>query len=251
MTLGLDISNNNGAVDVAALKRAHPHLTVLGVKCTEGAGFADQDFAANFKAGVAAGLVVNPYHFARPESHPGLTGGKNEADFFLYHIKDFTSAKLMGKPVLDYETVKDIAFAEGFALRVKAVLGVYPIIYCSGSRVAEIDSSVTLRHLDLWVAAYGSQYKSYVGTHQGRVVMWQYTDKLDGKYDASDVLVHPDSLLLHKPPVPVVVYDVIAGGKLRLHAKYGYGRVAKMLKSSAFLRVVQRFHGAVVKRVSR
>lgn len=249
MTLGIDISNNQGAVNVATLKKAHPDLQVLGVKRTEGLSYIDKYFDSNFGQGVAAGLVVTPYHFGRPESDKGLPGGVKEANFFLAQLQPYLSAKLMGKPVLDYETVPDVNYAVGFVSRVKAVLGVYPIIYCSGSRVVEIDSSPLLRHLDLWVAAYGSQYKSYVTGHQGRIVMWQYTDKLDAKYDASQILVHPDTLLLHKP---TVVYEVIAGGKARLSAKYGYGRVARMLRGKNFLATVRRFGNVVIRRrVSR
>lgn len=252
MSLAIDISNNNKTVDVAALKKAHPDLSVLGVKRGEGASYVDAYFDSNFRQGAAAGLVVVPYYFARPEAQPGMVGGDMEASQFYAELKGhgYFSAKMCGRLALDYETVKDVPFANAFAHRIRKLVGSYPIIYCSGSKVAEIDNDPTLRWLDLWVADYGTaaQKETYVKTHKGRVVMWQYTDKLDGKFDASIVYVHPSELQLHPT---FRIEEVLVGGKAVLSARLGHGRVRRLLHSGAFLKAVGKFKNITIRRVTR
>lgn len=248
MSLGIDISNVNGTVDLAALKKAHPSLSVLGVKRSEGHSFVDVDFPANFGRAAALGLVVTPYHFARPESDAGSDGGRREADFFCSLLAGFTKNPACGRPVLDYETVKDIAYAEAFCARVRQALGVWPMIYCSGSRVAEIDSSPILRDLHLWVAAYGAGYRQYIGTHKGTVAMWQYTDKLDGRFDASQVFVPAKALTLEAGRSKVYLYEVTAGGKLRESARDVGSKLPSMLSSKALASTVRRFGRVLISR---
>ena len=248
MTLAIDISNNNKTVDVAALKKAHHDLTVLGVKRGEGASYVDTYFDSNFRQGAAAGLVVLPYYFARPETQKGMGGGMAEASQFFAELNGhgYFTAKQCGKLVLDFETVPDNAFALAFAQRIRHLVGHYPIIYAPASHVPLIDADVTLRHLDLWVADYGGNYKTFTGDHKGRIVMWQYTDKLDGQYDASQVYVSPASLLLKQP-----IYEVFVDGVEKLAARPGAGRVRKMLASSAFLGLVSKYATVIVKRARR
>lgn len=230
--LGIDISNNNGHVAVGAIKIQHPDLVVLGVKATEGTSFHDATFADNFEQGAAAGLVVTPYHFARPSANPGAAGGKREAEFFWSAIKAYAKSPAFGRPVLDYEEHADEAFAAAFVKRIRELSGVVPMVYVSGSRTGEVG------HLGcpLWIAAYGSSVSQYVpvGAH---MFMWQFTDNYGGLHiDASHVYVDRSELLAH--PAPSAELQVVKGGKVVQRIKYGAGRVRAFLRSRRVVRVL-------------
>ncbi len=220
MSLGIDISNNNGSVDLAAVKKAHPDLVVVGIKATEGTDFVDAYAARNFEQADKLGLVAQFYHFARPDKHPGTPGGVMEADFFLATIRPMVGHLRVGVPVLDYESAADLDFAEAFCRRVQQKLGYPPIIYCSGSRTAEVASRPFLRSCRLWIAAYGPSYSQYVpsGMH---AVLWQYTDRLDGHLDASKVL----SFAHLVPPLPPEYLYVSVGTRVVRKIRFGGGRV--------------------------
>ena len=191
MSLGADISNHQGHFDVAALKRAHPDLVVLGVKAREGMTFRDAYADENFYQAERAGLVVNFYHFARPGVSPGYVAGVREAEYFWSAIKPHRSSPAFGRPVLDYEDAPDTAFAAGFCWRIQQLSGLKPMIYCPGSRTGEVP-----RGYPLWIAAYGESSIAKYVPRGARVFMWQYTDKLDGRnLDVSHVYVSRNALL--------------------------------------------------------
>jgi len=230
MTLSIDISNNNGDVNLTDVLHAHPELRVLGLKVTEGRSFHDSTFAAHFDAAEKLGLVVLPYHFARPDANPGIIGGRAEADFFLADLTRVRHRRAFGRPVLDYESAVDVSFAVAFVRRIEQELGVKPLIYCSGSRVPEIASSGILTACPLWVAAYGSSLSyvqdHYVRPYGVRLWMWQYTDNFDGRFDASEVYVDVAKLRVNP------VHDVLVishDGKKRM-LTYGSGRVKKFMQ---------------------
>lgn len=62
---GLDLShwNANANIDFPVLKANGIDFVIL--KATEGTGFVDDTFEAKYKAALAAGLIVMPYHFFR------------------------------------------------------------------------------------------------------------------------------------------------------------------------------------------
>lgn len=221
MNLGIDVSNNNGAISVAALKRAHPELVVLGVKATEGLTFRDAYAGANFRAAAAAGLVVNLYHFGRPSANPGTSGGVAEANAFWAAVSAYRKSPAFGRLVLDYEDAHDPAYAVAFVARIRALSGVEPMVYVSGSRTGEVAST----GCPLWIAAYGPSVTEYV-PKGSRLFLWQYTDRLDGHLDASHVYVSRSALLGRSS---YTVLDVIRGGKTVATIRYGGGRVRHYL----------------------
>lgn len=227
--LGIDVSNNNGHVDVAALKHAHPDLIVLGVKASEGTGYMDNYRSENFSQAQKAGLVVNFYHFARPSEHPGAAGGVVEADYLWDAVKVYRAEASFGRLVLDYEEHADPVFAKAFCDRIKELSGTAPIVYLSGSRTGEAPKGYPL-----WIAAYGPQVESYV-PQGAELYLWQYTDKLDGHFDASHVYV-TEAELLGQAPAPATkrVLEVAGkGGRVFRVIHYGGGRVKRFLHSAA------------------
>lgn len=240
MSLAIDLSNNNGAgFDFASFKKAHPHLVAVQAKASEGKTFSDPDFSTFFNRATKEGLVVNPYHYARPDVDKGIVGGVAEADKLISEIKPYLGHKLLGRPVMDYESVQALDFAEAFCKRIRNKLGVWPIIYCSGSRVEEIDRRPLLKSLELWVAVYGASFQQYVGPHSGTVVQWQFTDNYENLgIDASHVFVPADHLLMHRPK-PVVIEQVVVGGRVVRQVVTGGGRVTRLLRSPLVRRLVK------------
>jgi GH25 family lysozyme M1 (1,4-beta-N-acetylmuramidase) len=96
MLLLVDLSNNNaGPIDFRAMRRAG----VFGVwlKVSEGAGYADPDFAARADGARSAGLRVGGYHFA----HPHRGSAQLEAAHFVGLLGKVRRRDL--RPVLDLE----------------------------------------------------------------------------------------------------------------------------------------------------
>ncbi len=63
-TKGLDVSNNNGAINWG--KVAHAGYRFAFGKATEGSAYNDKTYTTNRNGSEAAGLVFGAYHFARP-----------------------------------------------------------------------------------------------------------------------------------------------------------------------------------------
>ncbi len=66
MIRGIDVSHYQGAVNWASLKSTYG-LSFGAAKCTEGTGFTDSEFLANWRGMKSAGLARIAYHYARPE----------------------------------------------------------------------------------------------------------------------------------------------------------------------------------------
>jgi GH25 family lysozyme M1 (1,4-beta-N-acetylmuramidase) len=230
MVKGIDISNVNGAFDLAPYRK--DGYLVVGLKATEGMTFNDATFDAHVAQATKLGMVSLPYHFGRPESDKGAPGGVREAHHFLEVVAPHKGNSWVGKAVLDYETVPDVAFASAW-LHTVANRGWQPMVYCSASRVAELRSRVP-RGTKYWIADYGVSQLPDLGVP---VWIWQYTDKEGGhSLDGDHVLVDPQ--LLHRVP-PAWYLVVRAKGKVIARVRYGKGRVAAFLKNR-FRRIVSR-----------
>lgn len=72
-TLGLDVSNWQGAPDFGAIRSAGSGNTFVVLKATEGTGYTDVQFYRSARNAHAAGLSTGAYHFARPSQSTGQT----------------------------------------------------------------------------------------------------------------------------------------------------------------------------------
>jgi hypothetical protein len=159
----VDVSNNNGHVDFKAVKAAG----AIGVylKVTEGTGFVDATYAANYAAAKAAGLKVGGYHFGHPQN-----SASQEAGFFLTHLK-LEKGDL--RPCLDLETTDKQSvgavrsYGSTFLNLLKSKTGEAGILY-SGSYFMSANGLLG-RPERKWVASYGATPKS-------KWDAWQYTD---------------------------------------------------------------------------
>ena len=73
---GVDVSHYDGTIDWAAANKAG--IAFAFMKSTEGTGFVDPQFAANWKGAGDAGVIRGAYHFFRP-----ATDATAQADFFV------------------------------------------------------------------------------------------------------------------------------------------------------------------------
>jgi GH25 family lysozyme M1 (1,4-beta-N-acetylmuramidase) len=169
---GIDVSNNNGAVDWAAVARSG--VTFAFLKATEGTSFVDVYYPINRTAAHAQGIKVGAYHFARP----GRSGPEQQAEYFLAAARP-APAELV--PVLDLEddgglrTAQVQRWTAGFLGAIERELGVKAIIYSGPwfwrSHVGNADFS---EH-PLWLAQYTRSRTADVPGAWKAYTIWQHS----------------------------------------------------------------------------
>jgi GH25 family lysozyme M1 (1,4-beta-N-acetylmuramidase) len=75
--IGLDVSGLNSSVDWSAVVSGGAQFAY--VKATEGTGFVNPDFTAEYDGSYQAGLIRGAYHFALPDA----SGGAAQASYFV------------------------------------------------------------------------------------------------------------------------------------------------------------------------
>lgn len=147
MPKGIDVSNNNGHVDWAAVKAAGYAYAIC--KATEGLGFVDSFYPANRAGAAAHGIHFGAYHFYTPGEDPAA-----QVSFFMQHAKP---AKGDIVPTLDYErSPADRAPAEAFVVALHRELGHWPMFYSYLSFIGSmrIPGASPLANCALWLADY-------------------------------------------------------------------------------------------------
>ena len=149
MQNGIDISNHQGKMDLAAvLKQTATDFVIC--KATEGTGFVDKYCDKFMVIAQNAKKQIGFYHFARPEYNTA----RAEADFFVRQTRGYFNK---GIPVLDWESAgkSNVKWAKEWLDRVYSVTGVKPVIYMSESVVNAYNwKAVAEAGYGLWVARY-------------------------------------------------------------------------------------------------
>lgn len=188
MQNGIDISNHQGKMDLAAvLKQTATDFVIC--KATEGTGFIDKYCDKFMVIAQNAKKQIGFYHFARPEYNTA----RAEADFFVRQTKGYFNK---GIPVLDWESAgkSNVKWAKEWLDRVYSVTGVKPVIYMSESVVNAYNwKAVAEAGYGLWVARYRDYNidRNYDMSTCGKkpvvkwwsfYMMWQWTSvgRLDG-----------------------------------------------------------------------
>ncbi|HEX9101628.1 MAG TPA: GH25 family lysozyme [Polyangia bacterium] len=148
---GMDVSHYDGTIDWAQAKASG--IDFAFIKATENTSFVDPDFATNWKAAGAAGVIRGAYHFFRPE-----VDAVAQADFFVATAGVPARGDL--PLALDLEVTDGIAGAtvatgaRQFLARVQATTGRVPVIYTSASFWMTMGSPAATGFSDaaLWVA---------------------------------------------------------------------------------------------------
>jgi lysozyme len=169
---GIDVSNWDGRVDWAKVKKAG--VTFAFAKATEGERAIDHTFKANWAGMQAAGLIRGAYHYARPR-HDAAT----QANHFFNVVQPGPGDLPL---VLDLENAgglrhKKLAeWAKTFLDEIEDLMGEKGIFYSYGPFWEhEMGNPKDNFGSPLWLASY---------THKPRVphawdnwTFWQYTSK--------------------------------------------------------------------------
>jgi lysozyme len=182
---GIDVHGSKGSIDWRKVRASG--VTFAFVKASEGLTFEDERIAANLRDAHAAGVLVGPYHYARPDVRPSIAGALQEANVFVSRIRaaGWTKQK-HARPALDLEEGGgDLAgWALAFCLRVEELTKVRPIVYTYSSFASSFlnrggIASKELAKFPLWLANYGpndgQRHPVSVAAPWSYVLIHQYT----------------------------------------------------------------------------
>lgn len=167
MANGIDVSNNNGHVDWAAVAASGVKYAIA--KATEGLGFVDAFYTANRSGAAAHGIAFGAYHFFTPGADSAA-----QARFFLQHA---TPKKGDIVPTLDYEHMPATAApAEAFVKEIHAATGHFPMFYSYLSFIGQmrVAASSPLASCPLWMADFTSA-KPAPPNPWKEITIWQHS----------------------------------------------------------------------------
>lgn len=154
--LGIDVSNNNGAIGWDAVKASGVEFAIA--KMTEGVHFRDGWFATFWGEMQRVGLKRGAYHFARPSQNQA----GEEADYFVSAFAALGQTLEPGDVVaLDLEDEQARGDLSAWTLlwcqRVQALLGFKPLVYCSPGYINDhgLAHRPELGAYGLWLASWG------------------------------------------------------------------------------------------------
>ena len=170
MLHGIDVSNNNGVVDW--VKAAAAPVDFAFVKASEGIGYYDPLFTANWTGIKAAGIGVRGvYHFC----HPELNSPEQEAEWYTRIIAEYMQPGDI--PVLDCEvggTQDNSGWLMACGAAVGKILGFPCGVYSYLDYIQRCLQDSGLAAMWLWLAAYGSQMPASP-VPWDKYLIWQYS----------------------------------------------------------------------------
>jgi GH25 family lysozyme M1 (1,4-beta-N-acetylmuramidase) len=189
---GFDVSHYQGNLKWPAVIAAG--ATFGYIKATEGTGFVDPNFAANYKGAYRAGIVRGAYHFATPNTSDGVT----QANYFLAHGGGWSADGKTLPPAVDLEynpyggtcygmtPAALVAWVHAFVNQMKTRTGRYPTIYTSTRWWAMCMGNNNGFGADpLWIARY-NKVLGAIPPGWTTQAIWQFADTgpLPGDQDA-------------------------------------------------------------------
>jgi GH25 family lysozyme M1 (1,4-beta-N-acetylmuramidase) len=148
--LGVDVYSGNGTINWNSVHAAG--YVFAYAKATEGVGYTDSQYLNYAVNGVAAGMKMGAYHFARPDLNPTNAGAIAEANSFLSVAAPYiTNCEL--PPALDLEggylttsftSAQLTAWVQNWMNTVQSATGVTPALYIGASTVGYLNSSLNV-----------------------------------------------------------------------------------------------------------
>jgi len=170
---GIDVSYYQGTIDWGAVAGAGIRFAI--VRVSDGTGFDDPQFAANWSGARAAGLYRGVYQFFRPRQDPVA-----QADIVVAAVGRLGPGDLPA--VCDVEApmpgVSPAEYARVLRLwvyRVTAGTGRPPIIYTGRYYWDPYVASSAFNTLPLWHAQYTGAACPNINDRWSDWAMWQYT----------------------------------------------------------------------------
>jgi len=151
-TKGVDVSYYNGTINWTTVKNAGYDFAFIRI--SDGTGFRDPKFAANWAGAQAAGVVRGIYQFFRPNQDVAA-----QADMVIAAVGTLVPGDL--PPVIDVEVTGSLSPANVAAKvrtwvdRVKAATGIDPIVY-TGKYFwrDQVGGPTSFANNPLWIAQY-------------------------------------------------------------------------------------------------
>lgn len=173
---GIDVSHWQGNIRWPEVRGAGYDFAFC--KATEGIGWTDVNFEANMDNGHAAGVLMGPYHFGRPDLNPDAAA---EAAYFVAEAAAYLQAGYL-RPVLDLERGAGFGrdqlsnWVHQWMSTVTAQTGIEPIIYVN-SNYANNYLNPSVAEYDLWIAhwTHDPSASPNIGIWD-TWEFWQYTD---------------------------------------------------------------------------
>lgn len=188
--LGIDVSEHNGALDWAAIKRAGIKFAII--RDGYGVSHVDNQFKANMAGAIAQGLLIGVYHFSYALD---AAGAKKEAAFCIKLLEPYKNKIVL--PVyfdFEYDTV-DYAAKCGVTLG-KSAFNAHTVAFCEAVKSAGYAPGVYYnkdyynRMVDLnSVGGYSQWYAQYASAPSVTSYdLWQYSSSYvipgcSGKFD--------------------------------------------------------------------
>ncbi len=152
---GLDVSHWDGDISAASWNTLYTNGYVFcWAKATESIDFTDDTLHTNMARGVAAGVYMGVYHFARPTWNTATA----EAQYFVNVAGQYMTGGYM-RPVLDLEDGSSLGatalstWANTFMNQVELLTGVEPLVY-TNTNYATYYLNSTMADRTLWIAQY-------------------------------------------------------------------------------------------------
>lgn len=166
---------NGAGIDWAAVRASGQRWAF--VKATEGTGYTNPYFAADWHDSAAAGLYRGAYHYARPSSASG--SATTQAQYFANAIGPQQVPGTL-PPVLDLEESGGlsptalVAWTHEFLRAVQSDTGRLPMLYTYPNFWKnQMAGSAEFTQYPLWIASYGSTAPPTLGWPHW--TFWQYT----------------------------------------------------------------------------
>ena len=200
--LGTDVSGYQPSINWTTVKNAG--VVFAWSKATEGTGYVNPDFTSQETGANSVGIYIGAYHFARPSSHPNITGANSadsEAAYFWGVASNYVKAGggyLV--PMLDWEDtgmtnqlsaaslsawVNEWCTAVSNYARLNGAPGIRPVVYTGTwySRPSSTYSGLTtaVTSWPSWIAAYPTTPDPQNGAPSDTYPwptwnIWQYAD---------------------------------------------------------------------------
>lgn len=189
---GIDVSEHNGVLDWAKLKKAGIKFTLI--RSGYGVTHTDAQFYNNIQGAHAAGMVIGIYHFSYALS---VEGAKREAEAVLKLIKPYKD--IITLPIyfdFEYDTVS-YAKNQGVELG-KNAFNNHCVAFCETIKAAGYKPGVYY-NLDYYntmvslssVGGYSQWYAQYSGTPKVASDIWQKSSNfvcngVSGRFDCNE-----------------------------------------------------------------
>lgn len=170
---GIDVSAYQGDIDYLEVKNSG--IEVVYIKASEGTYLEDPYFRTNYNNAKANNLKVGFYHFVRARNEEEAI---EEAEYFT---KVISGTNPDCRLAMDFEVFGDLTkekinnISMAFLKKVEEITEKECVVYSDASNAQNIFSTELASKYPLWIAEYGPETPTDVGTWK-TWVGFQYTD---------------------------------------------------------------------------